>query len=57
MYFAFNGNGGDLLASVANGILDDDEQFVDTLSTAGQAAGVVAAFMRISTEAKYPIDP
>jgi hypothetical protein len=53
MFFAFDGNGGDVLASIASGILDDEAQYLETMEVLGKAAGVVAAFMRVSTETKY----
>lgn len=56
MFFAFDGNSGGTLASVTSGIVDDDSVFLSSLKSMAKAAGTVSAFMRLSTEAKYPLD-
>lgn len=55
-FFAYDGNTKDVLATVCLGILDDEQSYLDAMDTMRAAASVVTAFIRMSTEAKYPVE-
>ena len=55
-YFAFDGNTNDVLASICLGIFDDEQMYLDAMDTMCSAASVVSAFIRMSTEVKYPVE-
>jgi hypothetical protein len=53
MYFAFDGNTGDVLSCIVNGVMDDDATYAQALASLGRAGATLVAFMRHAVEQKY----